>query len=110
MQLHSKMRFISAQFSAFLYNDLWLHNAGQANGMARYLEKQINDIPQLELTRAVETNGLFVTLPPHIIEQLKEEYFFYMWDAAQNEARWMTAFDTTEEDIDRFCAVIRRLV
>ena len=37
MQLTSKMRYISAQFSAFLSANLWLHNAQHANEMAQLL-------------------------------------------------------------------------
>lgn len=33
MQLHSKTRFIAAQFSAVLKHDLWLKTAGHANRM-----------------------------------------------------------------------------
>jgi threonine aldolase len=31
---------------------------------------------------------------------------FYDWDRARGEVRWMTAWDTTEADVDRFVAVI----
>ena len=34
-QLASKMRYLSAQFLGLLEDDLWLHNARQANAMAR---------------------------------------------------------------------------
>jgi threonine aldolase len=32
---------------------------------------------------------------------------FYDWDRAAGVARWMTAFDTTESDVDAFVEVIR---
>jgi threonine aldolase len=32
---------------------------------------------------------------------------FYDWDRARGEVRWMTAWDTTPEDVDRFVTVIR---
>jgi threonine aldolase len=31
---------------------------------------------------------------------------FYDWDRAAGEVRWMCAFDTTEDDVDRFVTVI----
>lgn len=40
MQLHSKTRFIAAQFSAVLKHDLWLKTAGHANRMARMLANE----------------------------------------------------------------------
>ena len=35
------------------------------------------------------------------LHRLQEEYFFYMWDESRNEARLVTSWDTTDEDIDR---------
>ena len=40
-------------------------------------------------------------------ERLRESFRFYDWDAAAREVRWMTSFDTTEDDIDTFVAAIR---
>jgi threonine aldolase len=33
---------------------------------------------------------------------LREKYFFYMWNAAAGEARFVTSWDTTEEDVAEF--------
>ncbi|HYW96047.1 MAG TPA: beta-eliminating lyase-related protein, partial [Bacteroidales bacterium] len=110
MQLASKMRFISAQFSAYLENDLWKKNAAHANSMARLLEAEISGIPGVTITQKVEANGVFAILPPEIIPGLQKEYFFYMWDEERSEARLMTSFDTTEEDITAFGKLLRKLV
>lgn len=110
MQLHSKMRFISAQFEAYLSNNLWLNNARHANAMAQYLEQEIKNIPQIKITQKVETNGVFAIVPKELIGPLQKEYFFYIWDTAKNEVRWMTAFDTDEEDVRQFIATIKRLL
>lgn len=40
MQLHSKMRYIAAQFEAYLTDDLWKKNAQQANAMAQLLAQK----------------------------------------------------------------------
>ena len=58
MQLHSKMRFISAQFNAFLTNELWRKNAEHANGMAQELYKRLQDVKQIQITQKVETNSI----------------------------------------------------
>ncbi len=107
MQLISKMRYISAQFSALLSNDLWLQNARHANAMAALLADKISDISGVEITQKVETNAVFAMLSPKAIEKLKRKYFFYMWDATRNEVRWMTAFNTTEEDIENFVDALK---
>jgi threonine aldolase len=109
MQLASKMRYIAAQFLAYLENDLWKKNALHANRMARKLYQAVRDIPGLKITQKVESNAVFATIPPGIIPALQEEYFFYLWDEHRSEVRWMCSFDTTEEDIEGFASLIRSL-
>jgi len=110
MQLFSKMRFVSAQFLAYFNDDLWKRNATHSNKMARLLELEVLKIPAIQLTQNVEANGVFAIVPPAIIPQLQEKYFFYMWDEHRSEVRWMTSFDTQEEDIFQFAALIKLLV
>mgnify|MGYP003347421269 FL=1 len=33
--------------------------------------------------------------------------FFWPWDMSRDQVRWMTAWDTTEEDVERFVAGVR---
>lgn len=110
MQLYSKMRFVSAQFLAYFENDLWKRNAAHSNRMARLLEQEVKKIPAIQLTQEVEANGVFAIVPPEIIPQLQEKYFFYMWDEHRSEVRWMTSFDTEEEDIFDFANLIKSQV
>lgn len=110
MQLFSKMRFVSAQFLAYFNDDLWKRNAAHSNKMAQLLEKEVRKIPEIQLTQNVEANGVFAIVPRGIIPLLQEKYFFYMWDEFRSEVRWMTSFDTREEDILNFVAMIKSLV
>jgi len=110
MQLYSKMRFVSAQFLAYFENDLWKRNATHSNRMAQLLEQEVKKITAIQLTQKVEANGVFAIVPPEIIPQLQEKYFFYMWDEHRSEVRWMTSFDTEEDDIFQFAALIKSLV
>ncbi|PZR58879.1 MAG: threonine aldolase [Candidatus Meridianibacter frigidus] len=110
MQLASKMRFISAQFEALLTNDLWLLNARHANAMASRLEMLVRDIRGIKISRPVEANAVFAVLPREIIAPLQREFFFYLFDEARCEARWMTSFDTTPDDVDAFAILLRRLL
>jgi threonine aldolase len=107
MQLASKMRFIAAQFTALLSDDLWLENASHANRMAQLLAGQIEDIPELKIVQKVQANAVFASLPRPAIDKLLKKYFFYIWDEDRNEVRWMTSFSTTEDDIAKFAAAIR---
>ncbi len=102
MQLVSKMRYISAQFIAFLSNDLWLKNATHANQMARLLEEKLKTIPAIKITQKVETNSVFAIMPEKVIPIAQEKYPFYMWNPEISEVRFMTSFDTEKQDIENF--------
>ena len=108
--LGSKMRFISAQFDALLTNDLWKKNAAHANRMAQVLARELSKIPPIEITQKVEANGVFAIVPRRYIPALQKESFFYVWNEATSEVRLMTSFDTTEADIRKFVAVVRRII
>jgi threonine aldolase len=110
MQLHSKMRFISAQFEALLSNDLWKKNAQHANAMAGKLEKEIRKYSKAVITQPVEANSIFVNFPPAVIPKLQEEHFFYVWNDKTLEARLMCAFDTTENEIENFGRKLNELL
>jgi threonine aldolase len=109
MQLASKMRFISAQFTALLEDGLWLNNARQANQMAQYLAKSLQQIPWLSITQPVQVNAVFVKVPPELIKTIQEKYSCYVWNEENSELRWMTAFDTRPEDIDEFVSFLKVL-
>jgi len=108
MQLASKMRFVSAQLIALLTDDLYLRSAGHANDMAARLRGALEAaaLPGLEFTRETQANAVFAILPPGVADRLRESFRFYDWDPAAREVRWMTAYDTTESDIDAFVAAI----
>jgi len=110
MQLASKMRYISAQFDAYLTNDLWKKSASHSNEMAQILAREVAKISQIKITQKVQSNGVFAIVPPHIIPELQKEYFFYMWNEETSEVRWMCSYDTTEEDIMRFVNKIKELL
>ena len=102
MQLASKMRFIAAQFEALLEGDLWLRNAAHANTMAALLAEKIDAMEGVEITQPVETNVIFAELKADHITTLQENYYFYLWDEARSEVRWMTAWDTTADQVNAF--------
>ena len=110
MQLHSKMRFIGAQFTALLSNDLWKKNAGHANQMARLLEQELRQIREIRITQSVDANGVFATFPRKIIPALQQENFFYVWTEQTDEVRLMCSFDTTEEEVKSFGKKIKGLL
>lgn len=110
MQLSSKMRFLAAQFTALLEDDLWLRNATHANTMARRLAAGAASIPGVEIVYPVEADAVFARLDPRHIAELQREWMFHVWDEEASVVRWMTAFDMKEGDIDAFLADIASVV
>jgi len=109
MQLASKMRFLSAQFIAYLKDGLWLENAQHANKMASLLADQVRDVPGVELAWPVEANGVFAQIPKTIIPELQEQFFFYIWDEEKSIVRWMCSFDTEEKHVRNFANAVRSM-
>lgn len=108
-QLFSKMRYVGAQFLAYFENDLWKTSALHANKMASLLEEKVSELG-VEITQKVEANGVFAIISDKIRDELRKEYFFYPWDENRHEVRWMTSFDTQEEDIINFCNKLKELL
>jgi threonine aldolase len=106
--LPSKMRFISAQFEALLTKDLWRENAQHANRMAQLLADELRKILQIKITQKVEANGVFALVPKKYVPLLQKKYFFYVWNEEASEVRFMTSFDTTEEDIADFVGLVKK--
>jgi threonine aldolase len=110
MQLHSKMRFIGAQFEALLTDDVWKKNAAHANAMAKLLEKALLEVPGVKITQSVDANGIFAIIPPAAIPALQAVHYFYVWNERLSEVRLMCSFDTTEDDIRSFSQVLKKVL
>lgn len=106
-QLASKNRFIAIQFLTLMGNGIWQENARQANNMALRLAHGLKEIQGIKITQDVQCNAVFAQLSPQAIEKLQKDYAFYIWDQSKNEVRWMTAFDTSAEEIDEFINSIK---
>ncbi len=109
MQLASKTRFIAAQFTAMLQDELWRTAASHANRMAQMLLRVLTKHKEIKVTKPVQANALFAEIPRQWYEPLQEHFPFYVWKDSTHEVRLMCAFDTTEEDIAAFDAALQQL-
>lgn len=107
MQLLSKMRFISAQFIAYLEDDLWKENAKNANDMGQYLAKELSILEGVKVKENLITNMIFANMDKKIIDALQDDFDFYVTDEGTNEVRFVTSFDIIKEDIDKFIEAIK---
>jgi threonine aldolase len=109
-QLPSKMRFLAAQFNALLDGDLWLDLGAHANAMATDLHAAIAPIAGVDVGGPPVVNSVFPVLPRPAIRVLQEWCFFWDWDASRNQVRWMTSWDTTSDDVERFADGVRQVL
>jgi threonine aldolase len=116
--LASKHRFIAAQIEAFLADDLWLKLARHANAMADRLSAGLA-AAGCKPVWPIEANEVFALLSAARDNKLKAAgAAYYPWKseslpkdisvaAGDTLMRFVTSFQTTQDDVDRFLAVLR---
>lgn len=108
----SKHRFLSAQWSAYLADGLWLDLASTANGMARKLASVLDNDGDVSLIRSPDINEVFVTMPDSMADGLKAGGCqFYDWvqpnDRYDRKARrFVTSYLTTEAEVAALAAAL----
>jgi threonine aldolase len=110
LQLASKMRYLSAQFDAYLTDELWRRTASHANAMAARLRDAVAGVDGVEITQTVQANAVFARIPAAAVAPLQERFPFHVWDETRGVVRWMCAWDTSEDDVDAFAAALRELL
>ncbi len=109
MQLHSKTRFIAAQYEGILKDELWKKVAAHSNSMATLLASKLSEIPRVNITRPVQANVVFGEIPAAWNESLMKAFPFYVWKEDRNEVRLMCAWDTKPEEIEALAAMMQSL-
>ncbi len=109
--LFSKMRFLAAQFDAYLEDDLWLRHARHANAQARRLAEGLARLPGASLLHPAEANEVFAVLAEPVIAGLEQAGFkFYRWaEEGPNVIRLVTAFNTDPAHVTEFLGTAERL-
>ena len=60
------------------------------------------------MTMSKAMNHLPIQVAP--IKPLQDWCFFWDWSVPVNQVRWMTAWDTTDADVDTFAAGVREFL
>lgn len=115
--LFSKHRYLSAQMSGYLDNDLWLDSARKANAQAARLEAGLRGIETAGFLHERHANMIFVTLPRAAHQRLFAAGAQYnMWgpgDVASGDpdeplaARLVCDWSIPDDLIDQFVKVAR---
>lgn len=109
LQLISKMRYLSCQYVPFFQNELWRILATHANQKASDIAEIIKAIPGLSLSYPVQTNQIFFTAPSEWIPIIQEKIFCYPWDQNKKEIRFITSWNTSNQDIDEVRDIFNNL-
>ncbi len=98
----SKMRFLSAQFEAYLTDDLWLRNARRANAVAQRIARE------LDVLHPVQANVIFLNLEPRVKDALHAKGFaFHDWQIfGEGAVRLVCGFNTTDADADALVVAV----
>ncbi|HEY1631660.1 MAG TPA: low specificity L-threonine aldolase [Rhizomicrobium sp.] len=110
-QLVSKMRFVSAQFEAYLADDLWLKTATRANALANRLSDGLSKAPGVEIAHPTQANTVFAWMPEALAKRLHDAGFaFYDWERENGRvmARLVCSFATPEADVERLLETASR--
>jgi threonine aldolase len=102
------MRFLAAPWVGMLKDGAWLRHARRANAMALRLHGALSKIPEVKILFPTLANAVFADLPPHVIYALRRAGWRFYTFIGQGGCRLMCAWDTTEDDVDRFVADLKR--
>jgi len=109
-QLCSKMRFLSAPWVGMLEDGAWLRRAAHANAMASRLRAGVQGIDEVRLLFPTQANSVFVDLPSGVTHALHQVGWKFYTFIGEGGCRLMCAWDTTEEDVDRFVADLKTAI
>ena len=101
-----KMRYVAAQFDAWLHDDLWLKLARDANDAGRRLAQGLSALPGCALAHPCDGNEVFAQLSAEVVERLRKAGAgFYAWP--DGSARFVASWCTSDEDIEAILRAAR---
>lgn len=103
-QLSAKTRFIAAQFVAYLEEDRWITRAKNANAMAALLANELTALDKLTVL-PFEANIVWVQASDALVDAFSNSVY-----VEPGRIRWVTAWDTTEQDVHELAKRVASLV
>ena len=109
--LLAKGRLLGIQFLELFKDNLYFDLASKANKSADKLRTGLKDLDCKFLVET-KTNQLFPIFSNEIIEKLKDEFEFHIWEKIDNEKkviRLVTSWATTDEMIDNLINKVKTI-
>ena len=85
---------------------LWIALSIVAIGVGSTLLRALNATPSGRVADEI----FFAILPKRFIPILQKRSFFYDWNEEISEVRFMTSWDTTEDDIRSFVGLVKKTI
>ena len=108
----AKGRLLGVQYCAALEDGLYMQLAKQAAEKAQQLSRGLKALG-VEMLIDSPSNQLFPVFSKEIIEKLQQEVAFEYWsdvDATRGCIRFVTAWHTTQEEVDALLKLLEQLV
>ena len=100
-QLASKMRFITAPWTAMLRDGAWLRHAGRANACAKHLEEALRK-RGMEISFPRQANSVYVQMSGTLAQQLRAKGWRFHDYPDAGGYRLMCSWDTQTSDVEAF--------
>lgn len=107
--LLAKGRLLGIQFETLFTGDLFFKLTASANTQAQQLSAAFVESGH-ELAAITESNQIFPILPNTLIEKLKEQFEFYVWEPASEThsvVRLVTSWATLPAKVEEFIRVLK---
>lgn len=107
--LLAKGRLLGIQFQALFSNDLFFELSQSANAVAQQLSKAFV-AAGYKLAANTESNQIFPILPNTVIDTLKEQFDFYVWEPVDDQhsvVRLVTSWATDTVQVDSLISTLQ---
>jgi threonine aldolase len=104
--LYSKSECHASQILSLMDSGAWLECGRTSNKMARKLEVELEALG-VEIAAPVESNGVFVNLPPGTRKSLQSNGWIFR-SYEDGSSRFMTHWQTNDDDIELLCSHVQR--
>lgn len=106
--LLAKGRIIGVQFATLFQDNLYFDLALAANQAAMRLSRSIVEAG-FSLFAATETNQVFALFPLALVELLRQDFLFYVWENLENDyavVRLLTTWATDPVQLEKFDQIL----
>ena len=98
-------------FEKLFADDLFLKIGKQQNELAKLITERLSSL-NIKLLIETETNQVFPIFKTEVIEKLREEISFEIWEKKEEETviRFVTHYMLTEDDVNNLEKILKKII